>query len=157
ETINYSMKSRHSLVKDITDENGIRQVVGCLPIDPISKRYIFINNHENWSIPEGNWDQEVETQRQAAMRETWELAGIQGTITRLIGVFAEKSPTGVKAHHSIYELEIKKVKQKFPEMNNCQRRWMAYNEAMLMVKLPYLQDALGMSSLSPLVHPYTQP
>jgi hypothetical protein len=50
ETINYSMKSRHSLVKDIMDENGIRQVVGCLPIDPVNKRYLFINIDESWSI-----------------------------------------------------------------------------------------------------------
>jgi hypothetical protein len=32
---------------------------------------------------------------------------------------------------------------------------MAYNEAMIMVRSPYIQDALGMSSLSPLVHQYT--
>jgi hypothetical protein len=32
---------------------------------------------------------------------------------------------------------------------------MAYNEAMLMIRSPYIQDALVMSSLSPLAHQYT--
>lgn len=106
------------------------------------------------------------------MRETWEEAGVKGVITRHIGVFAEKSKTGVKAHHWIYEMEIKEVTKKFPEQGKRQRRWVSvhllkketvgtyhdffqqfdYEEAMLAVKAHYIHDALSMSSLSPLIH-----
>lgn len=57
------------------------------------------------------------------MRETWEEAGVKGTITRHVGVFAEKSRHGVKAHHWIYEMEIKEVTKKFPEQKKRERRW----------------------------------
>ena len=59
------------------------------------------------------------------MRETWEEAGVKGVITRHIGVFAEKSKTGVKAHHWIYEMEIKEVTKKFPEQKKRERRWVS--------------------------------
>lgn len=57
------------------------------------------------------------------MRETWEEAGVKGSITRHIGVFAEKTKNGVKAHHWIYEMEIKEVTKKFPEQKKRDRRW----------------------------------
>jgi ADP-ribose pyrophosphatase YjhB (NUDIX family) len=57
------------------------------------------------------------------MRETWEEAGVKGSITRHIGVFAEKSKSGVKAHHWIYEMEIKEVTKNFPEQKKRDRRW----------------------------------
>lgn len=66
------------------------------------------------------------------MRETWEEAGIKGVITRHIGVFAEKSKTGVKAHHWIYEMEIIEVTKKFPEMKKRERRWVTINVPLIM-------------------------
>ncbi|KAK4509401.1 uncharacterized protein ATC70_007752 [Mucor velutinosus] len=151
----YSMTPRHGHAQDIFDENGVRQVAGCLPIDPIHKRFLLVSSSSNpgaWVIPKGGWEKD-ETQKQAAMRETWEEAGVKGVITRHIGVFAEKSKTGVKAHHWIYEMEIKEVTKKFPEQKKRERRWFTYDEAVLVVKANYIHDALSMSSLSPLVHP----
>ncbi|KAL7312463.1 hypothetical protein PS15m_008220 [Mucor circinelloides] len=151
----YSMTPRHGHAQDVFDENGVRQVAGCLPIDPIHKRFLLVSSSSNpgaWVIPKGGWEKD-ETQKQAAMRETWEEAGVKGVITRHIGVFAEKSKTGVKAHHWIYEMEIKEVTKKFPEQKKRERRWFTYDEAVLVVKANYIHDALSMSSLSPLVHP----
>ncbi|KAG1179911.1 hypothetical protein G6F70_000922 [Rhizopus microsporus] len=149
------MTPRHGHGQDVVDENGIRQVAGCLPIDPINKRFLLVTSASNpgsWVIPKGGWEKD-ETQKQAAMRETWEEAGVKGTITRHVGVFAEKSRHGVKAHHWIYEMEIKEVTKKFPEQKKRERRWFTYNEAMLVVKAHYIKDAISLSSLSPLVHP----
>ncbi|OAC98860.1 hypothetical protein MUCCIDRAFT_174549, partial [Mucor lusitanicus CBS 277.49] len=151
----YSMTPRHGHAQDVFDENGVRQVAGCLPIDPIHKRFLLVSSSSNpgaWVIPKGGWEKD-ETQKQAAMRETWEEAGVKGVITRHIGVFAEKAKTGVKAHHWIYEMEIKEVTKKFPEQKKRERRWFTYDEAVLVVKANYIHDALSMSSLSPLVHP----
>ncbi|KAL4211592.1 hypothetical protein CU097_003609 [Rhizopus azygosporus] len=155
DSIVYSMTPRHGHGQDVVDENGIRQVAGCLPIDPINKRFLLVTSASNpgsWVIPKGGWEKD-ETQKQAAMRETWEEAGVKGTITRHVGVFAEKSRHGVKAHHWIYEMEIKEVTKKFPEQKKRERRWFTYNEAMLVVKAHYIKDAISLSSLSPLVHP----
>ncbi|KAI8082546.1 NUDIX hydrolase domain-like protein [Gilbertella persicaria] len=122
----YSMTPRHGHSHDVYDENNIRQVAGCLPIDPINKRFLLVTTSSNpnvWVIPKGGWEQD-ETQQQAAMRETWEEAGVKGKITRHIGVFAEKTKAGVKAHHWIYELEIQEVCKKFPEQKKRERRWL---------------------------------
>ncbi|KAI8638533.1 hypothetical protein BD408DRAFT_422965 [Parasitella parasitica] len=151
----YSMTPRHGHAQDVVDENGIRQVAGCIPIDKVNKRFLLVTSSSNasaWVIPKGGWEKD-ETQKQAAMRETWEEAGVKGAITRHIGVFAEKAKTGTKAHHWIYEMEIKEVTKKFPEQKKRERRWFTYDEAMLVVKANYIIDALSMSSLSPLVHP----
>ncbi|CAO3676555.1 unnamed protein product [Rhizopus microsporus] len=155
DSIVYSMTPRHGHGQDVVNENGIRQVAGCLPIDPINKQFLLVTSASNpgsWVIPKGGWEKD-ETQKQAAMRETWEEAGVKGTITRHVGVFAEKSRHGVKAHHWIYEMEIKEVTKKFPEQKKRERRWFTYNEAMLVVKAHYIKDAISLSSLSPLVHP----
>lgn len=43
----YSMTPRHGHAQDVLDENGIRQVAGCLPIDPINKRFLLISSSSN--------------------------------------------------------------------------------------------------------------
>jgi hypothetical protein len=45
------MEPRHGHGQDVTDENGIRQVAGCLPIDPINKRYLLVSSSSN----PGSW------------------------------------------------------------------------------------------------------
>ncbi|KAG1371912.1 hypothetical protein G6F61_011508 [Rhizopus arrhizus] len=142
-------------VENVVDENGILQITGCLPIDAINKRFLLVtsaSHPDSWVIPKGSWAKD-ETQKQAAMRETWEEAGVKGTIKRQIGVFAEKAKEGVRAHHTIYEMEIKQVAKKFPEQKIRERRWFTYDDAMAAVKAHYVKDAISMSSLSPLVHP----
>lgn len=51
--IEYTKKARHGHNNDVTDVNNIRQVAGCLPIDPYSKRFLLISsskNPEQWVI-----------------------------------------------------------------------------------------------------------
>ncbi|KAI7879444.1 hypothetical protein K492DRAFT_217074 [Lichtheimia hyalospora FSU 10163] len=117
EDLEYTKKARHGHGKDVVDEHNIRQVAGCLPIDPLNQRFLLVSSRKNpgaWVIPKGGWEED-ETQEHAALRETWEEAGVKGKITRHIGVFAERNKKGIKAHHWIYELEINEVVKKFPE------------------------------------------
>ncbi|KAG0170179.1 hypothetical protein DFQ28_002244 [Apophysomyces sp. BC1034] len=150
--IEYTKKARHGHGQDMVDDNNIRQVAGCLPIDPVNKRFLLISSRKNvntWVLPKGGWETN-ETQEQAALRETWEEAGIKGNITRHVGVFAEKTKKGkVKAHHWIYELEIQEVVKKFPEKKKRERRWFTYDEALLATRAPYIHEAIRMSSLGP--------
>ncbi|KAI9312457.1 NUDIX hydrolase domain-like protein [Dichotomocladium elegans] len=126
EDIKYSKKARHGHGKDVTDESNVRQVAGCLPIDPLSRRFLLVSSRKNpgsWVIPKGGWEED-ETQEHAALRETWEEAGIKGKIIRHIGVFVERNKKSVeKAHHWIYELEVQEVAKKFPEKKKRERRW----------------------------------
>ncbi len=46
-TIKYTKKARHGHGKDVTDVHNIRQVAGCLPIDPVSKRFLLISSSKN--------------------------------------------------------------------------------------------------------------
>ncbi|RCH77649.1 hypothetical protein CU098_005910, partial [Rhizopus stolonifer] len=131
---------RHGHGQDVVDDNGIRQVAGCLPIDPVSKRFLLVTSSSH---------QDVWVIIQAAMRETWEEAGVKGIIQKHIGVFEEKTKHGVKAHHWIYELEIKEIIKRFPEQKKRERRWFTYDEAMLAVKAHYIKEAIKMSSISP--------
>jgi diphosphoinositol-polyphosphate diphosphatase len=45
--IKYTKKARHGHGKDVTDIHNIRQVAGCLPIDPTSKRFLLISSSKN--------------------------------------------------------------------------------------------------------------
>lgn len=51
--IEYKKKARHGHNNDVTDVHNIRQVAGCLPIDPYTKRFLLISsskNPEQWVI-----------------------------------------------------------------------------------------------------------
>ncbi|KAI8336104.1 NUDIX hydrolase domain-like protein [Chlamydoabsidia padenii] len=129
-----------------------QQPTGCLPIDPIKQRILLISssnkNNDHWVLPKGGWEVN-ETQAQAALRETWEKAGIKGKITRTLGIFEEASKKQVKAHHWIFEMEIQEICKKFPEKKKRERRWYTYEEALVVMKGQYLKDALMLSSLNP--------
>lgn len=43
----YSMEPRHGHAQDVFDENNIRQVAGCLPIDPVNKRFLLVTSSSN--------------------------------------------------------------------------------------------------------------
>lgn len=47
----YSMEPRHGHGQDVVDEDGIRQVAGCLPIDPVKKRFLLVSSSSN----PGSW------------------------------------------------------------------------------------------------------
>jgi hypothetical protein len=53
EGIQYSMTPRHGHNQDVFDKDGVRQVAGCLPIDPINKRFLLVtssSNPDTWVI-----------------------------------------------------------------------------------------------------------
>ncbi|SAL95229.1 hypothetical protein [Absidia glauca] len=151
-TIEYTNKARHGHGNDMVDDNNVRQVAGCLPIDPVKQKVLLITssnkNNDNWVLPKGGWE-DNESQVHAALRETWEEAGIKGKITKTLGIFEEANKRKVKAHHWIFEMEIQEVCKKFPEKKKRERRWYTYDEALIVVKGQYLKDALMLSSLNP--------
>lgn len=155
EFTDFSKKSsRHGHGKDVVDSNNIRQVAGCLPLDMQNHRVLLITSRKNkdaWVLPKGGWEQD-ETQQHAATRETWEEAGIKGTITRQLGVFEERTnkKRHLKAHHWIFEMRIDEVAKKFPEKKKRERRWFTFQEALVATQdHRYIQEAIMQSSLNP--------
>ncbi|KAL7308227.1 hypothetical protein PS15m_012108 [Mucor circinelloides] len=155
EFTNYSKKSsRHGHGQDVVDSNNIRQVAGCIPLDMQNHRVLLISSRKNknaWVLPKGGWEQD-ETQEHAATRETWEEAGIKGTITRQLGVFEERTnkKRHLKAHHWIFEMRIDEVAKKFPEKKKRERRWFTFQEALVATQdHRYIQEAIMQSSLNP--------
>jgi hypothetical protein len=53
-TIEYANKARHGHGNDIVDDNNVRQVAGCLPIDPVKQKVLLITssnkNNDNWVL-----------------------------------------------------------------------------------------------------------
>lgn len=48
EYTDYDKKSkRHGHDKDVVDSNNVRQVAGCLPIDPVNRRILLISSRKN--------------------------------------------------------------------------------------------------------------
>ncbi|KAI7901549.1 NUDIX hydrolase domain-like protein [Cokeromyces recurvatus] len=149
----FTKKSRHGHGKDVVDTNNIRQVAGCIPLDLNNQRVLLISSRKNedaWVLPKGGWETD-ETQKHAAQRETWEEAGVKGTITKSLGIFVEyKKKKGVKAHHWIFEMNIEEIAKKFPEKKKRERRWFTFKEALIATQNhPYIQQALFKSSLNP--------
>lgn len=151
-TVKYKKKARHGHGQDMTDIHNIRQVAGCLPIDPVSRRFLLISSSKNpdaWVIPKGGWEVD-ETQEHAALRETWEEAGLKGVISCQLGIFVERYKKKIKAHHWIFEMEITEIAKKYPERKKRDRRWFRYEEALEATKNNnYIQEAIKLSSISP--------
>lgn len=49
--IEYTKKARHGHGQDVVNEDNIRQVAGCLPIDPVNKRFLLVSSRKK----EGAW------------------------------------------------------------------------------------------------------
>ncbi|KAG0749557.1 hypothetical protein G6F57_003375 [Rhizopus arrhizus] len=153
EFTDYTKKKRHGHGNDVVDENDVRQVAGCLPLDIKNHRVLLISSRKKnnaWVLPKGGWESD-ETQQHAAQRETWEEAGIKGTIVKQLGVFEErtKKKGKLKAHHWIFEMHIDEVVKKFPERKKRERRWFTLEEALIVTKKHrYIQEALLCSSLN---------
>ncbi|KAG2188865.1 hypothetical protein INT44_004005 [Umbelopsis vinacea] len=149
----YAAEAREGRQNQVYDEDNVRQVAGCIPIDLRTNRVLLITSskHEGvWVLPKGGWEND-ETQAQAAARETWEEAGVRGTIARQIGTFVETTKKGTaKAHHCIFEMHINEILKKWPEKKKRERRWFTFDEALIVTaSKPYMQEALRSSSLNP--------
>jgi 8-oxo-dGTP pyrophosphatase MutT (NUDIX family) len=86
-----------------------------------------------WVIPKG-WPMKGMTPAQAAAREAWEEAGVQGeTETVGMGSFtydklrAAKSP--IVCAVEVFPLRVKALKDRFPERKERQRKWFAAEKA----------------------------
>ncbi|RUP50694.1 NUDIX hydrolase domain-like protein [Jimgerdemannia flammicorona] len=154
------MEARTGREKQVYDSNNVRQVAGCVPINPQTGQILLISRtkRENqWILPKGGWESD-ETKEEAAMRETYEEAGLRGRITGFLGtwdqykkmrknvVVTDGRPAAV---FWLYEMEVDELLEKWPEDTKRTRKWFPYDEAIAALDtMPFMQEAIRRSSIS---------
>lgn len=157
-------------------ETGSRMVAGCICLNDTREKVIMILSSVNkgkWVLPKGGIElDEGEDFVVSAVRETWEEAGCEGTITSKLPVVldsrgmkapvlhkgdgtegdGEFDPNIVipKSEFHFYEMIVKDLLTEWPEQASRQRRWCTYSEAkheLVKSKRPELVQALDLSSI----------
>ncbi|KAL1931250.1 hypothetical protein VTP01DRAFT_10387 [Rhizomucor pusillus] len=142
----FAAEARTGRDKQLYDENNVRQVAGCIPVDPETNRVLLITStkHPNaWVFPKGGWEND-ETQIEAAERETYEEAGVRGKVTRFIGEYFEYDKfCQPKTRFYVYEMHIQEILKDWPEKKFRDRRWFTVDEAIKAVsRKAFMQDAI---------------
>lgn len=151
---------------------GARLVAGCVCLTPGHDRVLLLSSsadRNKWIIPKGGVENDEPDYKITAERETWEEAGCIGKITKSLGVIEdmrppkdwntnfrnEKHEDNVITHpprseFHIYEMEIEKLEEIFPESDKRDRKLATYEEAkaeLIRSKRPELLEALERSSI----------
>lgn len=100
-----------------------------------------------WIVPKG-WPDGDESLHQAAKREAWEEAGIEGAISDIcVGSFFYDKVTGpdevVRCQVFLFPLEVTQLAKKWPEKGQRQREWITTEEAAKLVNEPALAEMIG--------------
>ncbi|CAG8721981.1 17983_t:CDS:2, partial [Acaulospora morrowiae] len=149
-----TMEARRGREKQVY-ENSIRQVAGCVPVNKKTGEILLITQRKKeggWVLPKGGWEND-ESQQEAAARETYEEAGARGRLTSFIGVWDHHTvnkKTGLpKAMFSFFEMEVDKLEDNWPEMDERDRQWFAYEDALDALIKPFMREVVKQCSLAP--------
>ncbi len=100
-----------------------------------------------WVIPKG-WPIDGMTPSDAAAREAWEEAGVEGEISEAgFGQFrydkVMKPKPAVLCSVEVFALRVARLKDKFPERNERRRKWFHAEKAARKVQEPELRHLLS--------------
>lgn len=100
-----------------------------------------------WVIPKG-WPIDGMTPSDAAAREAWEEAGVEGEIAEAgLGQFRYdklmKPKLALLCSVEVFALRVAKLKDKFPERNERRRKWFQAEKAARKVQEPELRQLLS--------------
>jgi 8-oxo-dGTP pyrophosphatase MutT (NUDIX family) len=99
-----------------------------------------------WIIPKGWMIPDLSAAASAA-REAWEEAGVEGVVAELpIGMFAYDKVMGpaqaIPCLVSVYPLQVTRLRDRFPEVQQRQRKWFSPEKAAKKVAEPELSDMI---------------
>ncbi|KAI9357424.1 NUDIX hydrolase domain-like protein [Pilaira anomala] len=148
--VDYPTEPRTGRDRQVYDKDLVRQVAGCVAFDPKTNKFLVISSSKHqdvWVLPKGGWEDD-ETKEQAAERETYEEAGVRGTLKGLIGSFMDYDISGQpKSNVWFFELEVEHILNEWPESNFRQRKWCTLEEALQYLRFkPFMQKAILASS-----------
>lgn len=136
---------------------GCRQVVGCIPyrykqspsingtqVDDLEFLLVSSQKSPRMMFPKGGWEQD-ESLEEAALRETFEEAGIYGEVGSCLGNWFFKSKSlGVLHEGFMLPLIVLEELDDWPERDVRHRSWVSYREAMEVCFHPWMKEALNL-------------
>ncbi|KAK3222232.1 hypothetical protein Dsin_009257 [Dipteronia sinensis] len=148
------------------DHMGRRQVVGCIPYryrieddgtisDELEVLIITSQKGQGMMFPKGGWELD-ESKKEAALRESFEEAGVLGNVECELGKwnFLSKSQ-GTFYEGFMFPLLVKEQLEMWPEKDVRQRIWMTVEEAREVCRHWWMKEALDIlveRLASPLEH-----
>lgn len=126
--------------------DGARLVAGTVPFRSVKAggaEVMLVSSTKtpaSWILPKGGWEDD-ETEPQAAMRETYEEAGVVGCITLQLLSCELPGKSGKLTRHTYYGLCVDDVLTEWPESHRA-RRWVPIAEAAVLVKHPHHVQAI---------------
>lgn len=156
-------------------KTGARLVAGCVCLNETKTQVIMIQSsaHKNkWVLPKGGVETDEPDFKDTAARETWEEAGVIGTIVDALGTIEDMRPPKdwnkdlksfenakndlevskhpPRSEFHFYEMKVAQLAEEYPEKYKRNRKWFNYKEAkenLLKAKRPELLEALDRSSI----------
>ncbi|KAK2635590.1 hypothetical protein Ddye_030382 [Dipteronia dyeriana] len=135
------------------DHMGRRQVVGCIPYryrieddgtisDELEVLIITSQKGQGMMFPKGGWELD-ESKKEAALRESFEEAGVLGNVECELGKwnFLSKSQ-GTFYEGFMFPLLVKEQLEMWPEKDVRQRIWMTVEEAREVCRHWWMKEAL---------------
>ncbi|KAH7570888.1 hypothetical protein ACOSP7_019418 [Xanthoceras sorbifolium] len=130
------------------DNMGRRQVVGCIPYryrtedDELEVLIITSQKGQGMMFPKGGWELD-ESLEEAALRESFEEAGVLGNVECELGKwnFLSKSQ-GTFYEGYMFPLLVKEQLEMWPEKDVRQRLWMTVEEAREVCRHWWMKEAL---------------
>ncbi|KAK8831408.1 hypothetical protein WA577_000496, partial [Blastocystis sp. JDR] len=121
------LKAREGREKQRYD-GETRLVVGCAVIKDNS--ILMVSSHHTkgkWVLPKGGWESD-ETALEAAKRETFEEAGVEGDIGESISTVTYQNKLKKPVLWTLYPMECTKIYDWWPESENRSRKWVKEEE-----------------------------
>jgi 8-oxo-dGTP pyrophosphatase MutT (NUDIX family) len=95
-----------------------------------------------WIVPKG-WPIDGSTPSEAALQEAWEEAGVQGKVMgNSLGIYSyDKQDDGTRLPCvvAVFPIKVKRLKSKYPEAEQRDRKWVSAKKAAAMLEEPELQ------------------
>eukprot|EP00054_Salpingoeca_dolichothecata_P036531 m.7790 g.7790 ORF g.7790 m.7790 type:complete len:158 (-) comp6801_c0_seq1:133-606(-) len=121
---------------------GHRLVCGCVPFKFVDEepQVLVITSKKDknkWILPKGGWDSD-ETATEAAIRETFEEAGVLGDLRNHL--LLKETYKNTLMH--FYPMLVTKEVAQWPEKSIRDRKWVALEDALKLIDRPVLRHAI---------------
>ncbi|KAL7749172.1 hypothetical protein RI367_005322 [Sorochytrium milnesiophthora] len=129
-------------------DRHIRQVAGCIPVSASGTHVLLISSRahpDEWIFPKGGHEvKDGPDPQAAAVRETWEEAGVRGTVTAQLAKMDRTPKDKPKKQQCVwwYQLRVDKEETSWPEMHIRRRKWFTMEQARLHLGKKYMSEAL---------------
>mmetsp|Transcript_3993 Transcript_3993/g.13996 ORF Transcript_3993/g.13996 Transcript_3993/m.13996 type:complete len:218 (-) Transcript_3993:1038-1691(-) len=148
-----SLTSRVGRERQRYADEGQRLVAGCIPVrvrdGELEVLMVSSAHKQGFIFPKGGWEND-ETAVEAAMRESWEEAGVRGTV-EVLGEFEFESKRAARNGKAgaegrclarVFVMRVAEELEEWPEQNMRVREWCSPPDAISRCRHEWMQAAL---------------